>query len=1031
MSEGATLDRRAGPAAAKRWLLSIAISAAACAACLATRLPAARADVPVDLAGRRIVAIEVEGGGDEDDVAAAGLARGGLLERGAVRESLRRLLASGRWADVQIAGEAREGGVALRVRLSPRLVVARVELRGNSAISDDEIRQTLRLREGAEVEPGDLPELAAEVRELYAARGFVRAGVELRLRDTDDPARKVLLATVREEEPLRVRGVEWVGDLPPVRVAALGELGLGEGDVLDRRRLEEGLGRVATALRSQGWLEARLGEPELAPATGGVVLRIPARLGRHYRVELRGHAPLEDETVEAALHLDAEPLTAAALEGVRERVIDLYRRHGFHHVEVDVRRTRDPARPEQRRAARLSIAIRPGAQLAVIGVSFPGASRFEADFLRDQVHSYLEEDLPAPELFWPVDSEVVDRLGLSGGVARERRSTRAYAEVSPSRIWYEPTYVEAALHIQELYQAAGFLRARVGPPELRELEDDRAVVTIPVFEGPRTLVYDVRVRGNEALPARALLEAAALTRGDPFGYLPLEQARARVRDLYGEHGYLFARVEPQVRFSPDGERAEIVLEVIERFPVEVGEIRIEGAASSDRGMILDVVRLRRGDTYRPSRARESEDRLRALGVFASVRVAPADPELPERVKPIVITVTERDPQLVGLSAGLASGEGARGTFEYGYRNLLGLALTLSLRIQLAYQFFFQDAELAEAITSSGQENVLNRLERRITIGLGVPWIPGLPNVRAALDLAHIRDNERDFGYDKNGAVLSVTWAPERILTLTLSGEIEHNAVQLFGERQTLRQLIQQAIRSGDSRTQRLLRVPEGNTAIGSTRLSSSIDLRDNPFTPTRGILAAVSTEYVHSIASEQVDPTQAPFFSNFLKINTTLSGYVPIAEGWTIALQGRFGVVVHLEDGSQTYPNRAYYLGGVDTMRGFLQDQVVPEDQARLIRERGLSAFDVVRTGDLFYLFRAELRFPLVDALQGGIFADVGNVWAQVGLIDRFALRWNAGLGLRIATPVGPIALDYGFNLDRREDLGEPFGSLHFSIGLF
>ncbi|MBZ0118902.1 MAG: hypothetical protein K8H88_18025, partial [Sandaracinaceae bacterium] len=36
------------------------------------------------------------------------------------------------------------------------------------------------------------------------------------------------------------------------------------------------------------------------------------------------------------------------------------------------------------------------------------------------------------------------------------------------------------------------------------------------------------------------------------------------------------------------------------------------------------------------------------------------------------------------------------------------------------------------------------------------------------------------------------------------------------------------------------------------------------------------------------------------------------------------------EDGSQTYPNRRYFLGGVDTLRGFNQDQLLPQDLADL-----------------------------------------------------------------------------------------------------
>jgi len=37
----------------------------------------------------------------------------------------------------------------------------------------------------------------------------------------------------------------------------------------------------------------------------------------------------------------------------------------------------------------------------------------------------------------------------------------------------------------------------------------------------------------------------------------------------------------------------------------------------------------------------------------------------------------------------------------------------------------------------------------------------------------------------------------------------------------------------------------------------------------------------------------------------------------------------------------------------------------------------------------------------------------------------------RLSTPVGPIALDWGFNLARRRALNERSSALHFSIGLF
>jgi outer membrane protein assembly complex protein YaeT len=596
----------------------------------------------------------------------------------------------------------------------------------------------------------------------------------------------------------------------------------------------------------------------------------------------------------------------------------------------------------------------------------------------------------------------------------------------------ESTYADAVGHIAELYQAAGYLDAAVGPAELRELEEHTAVVTVPVYEGPRTLVFDVRVRGNTMLPSHDVLEATRLLRGEPFSYVALEEARRRVVALYQDRGHLFVRVEPVVNRSGDRERAEIVFDVVERFPVTIGAIRIEGLEDTEEALVRQAIRFREGELYRPEIARQSEDALLRLGVFSSVSITPVDPELAERVKDVVVTVAERMPQELALSAGIGTGEGARGAFEYGYRNLFGYAVSLSLRVQLAFQFFFQDPELRDAITALSLQD---RLERRITIGLLVPHIPGLRDVRAGLDLVHLRDNFRDFGLDKNGAVLTLTYQPDRRFLGSLSTEIEQNTVGLFGG-QALSEYLMRPDVVNDQRIQRLLRVPDGVSAITSVRGVFSVDLRDSAFTPSDGLYASLALEWARTIFTARSDD-----FSHFLKATLTVNGYVSITEGWVLALQARGGRVFHLESGSRTYPNRAYFLGGVDSLRGFLQDQVIPQDQVDAIdADRAmmpmnpLTPASVVRTGDFFYLGRAELRFPIAGDLQGGVFADLGNVWAFADAMrveDLARIRVSAGLGVRLSTPVGPIAADYGFNLTRREDLDEPFGAFHFSIGLF
>ncbi len=61
----------------------------------------------------------------------------------------------------------------------------------------------------------------------------------------------------------------------------------------------------------------------------------------------------------------------------------------------------------------------------------------------------------------------------------------------------------------------------------------------------------------------------------------------------------------------------------------------------------------------------------------------------------------------------------------------------------------------------------------------------------------------------------------------------------------------------------------------------------------------------------------------------------------------------------------------------------------------------------------------------------MGNVWTDATKVrlDADFLRYGLGPGLRVPTPIGPIAFDYGFNLNRRA--WEDIGAFHFSIGLF
>ena len=1009
----------------------------ACAA-LITSVATARAEVPEALRGAPIVEIRIEGeAGRFSAEQLLGIELPARLTPTLLRRALLRLMESERWADAQLDAERTAGGVRLIAVLAPRVVVMRVEIRGNHVLDDVDVLRALRVDEGSELSGETLAELPERLQESYARRGLERVRADFSLLDTDEPSRKVLVVRLEEGEPTRIATLSHAGEPIPVSHGAEGSLSIGPGDVYDRDAVNRALEEAELELRERGWYEAEFEEVSAEPVQGSapsdaepaapaVALTVPTHIGPRYEVAIEGGAALSRGDVFDTMRPARERLDRpGVIDGMEARVAGLYARHGFPGTQVQIRREAS----ERPGYATLRVRIRPGRRLRVVTRSFPGARHFDRDFLEEQLAVFLGES-SGEGTASPVDHETV-RMLFASRVERARETPIPLD--TGLRLWIPEAYARAAEHLRELYEAQGFLRARVGPAELRRLEDspsapgmNRAYVVLPIYEGPRTVIHEVEVHGNGVLGDREVLRLAQLRRGDPFSHLALDAALRRVREAYQELGYYYAEVEATPRFSGDRSRASLTIEVNERFQVTIGEIVIEGLEDTRADLVRNAAELQPGDLLRPSRLRRAQERLLELGVFGGATIAPDNPDLAARVKRVIVTVGERRPQYIDFTAGISTGQGARVGLEYGYRNLFGWAIQATLRAQFGYQFIFLDRTLEERLTALP---LADRIERRITASIAIPFI-GLPDVGTSLTGTHVRENERNFGLDKNAIDLTFTWRPLRSFSLTWSSDLENNNIEVFtGE--NYEDLL---ANTTDQRLRALILVPEGRTTLVATDLTATLDRRDNPFSPTRGFYMSATLEWARTLddSSVSIGDERQTFFSHHLRALGTASGYIPLGRSVVFATQLKAGGVIHLEADSETYPNRQFFLGGVDTLRGYYQDSLIPQEVAAAIESgEGVPTDAVVQGGDLFLVLRGELRFPIIGSLRGGAFVDLGNAWRDPVDFNPLQLRPTAGLGLRLQTPVGPIALDYGFLLLPRDALNEPVGSLHLSVGLF
>jgi outer membrane protein assembly factor BamA len=593
---------------------------------------------------------------------------------------------------------------------------------------------------------------------------------------------------------------------------------------------------------------------------------------------------------------------------------------------------------------------------------------------------------------------------------------------------------------------------------------------IPVRLGPRTRLWDEAFTGVKSVSERAVADAAQVPLGEPVSTTKLEDARRRVVDWYKELGYYYVDVKYALEPSADNTRARVRFDVTEGDQVIVRAIQIRGLRDTSESVVRRRIALEVGQPYRTSDVRKTQERLATLGVFSSITVGLSEPYFPQPSKIVVIDVTERVPQYVEIRPGFSTGEGMRGTLEYAHRNLLGYAWSMQVHLQASYlpDFLILDPQYYQNYANNPDVSAADRIATRDTVTFAWPEMGLGPTVRSQTDFIYVRDLERDFTLLKGAVLGTAIWRPVRELQISAGPSFERNDVHLFCDLPPAPSSSGGAtmssgstkncdlasyvvnVANGNPALQTLLRVPDGDSYVVAGRLVLTWDRRDSAFNAHKGTYVVLSGEQVNSYPVANTASPDLQFQSHFVRLAQTLAGYIPITSSVALAAEVRVGEIVNVTScmtapGSTlstpppycTYPDRMFFMGGFDSMRGWLQDSFIPQDIADQIAKGNINCQDQsnckvpLRGGNLMVNPRFELRFPIRLPIEGAVFADFGNVWSDPSTLNNSSLklRSDIGAGVRVDTPVGPLVFDYGINVSRQSY--EDFGAFHFAIGLF
>jgi outer membrane protein insertion porin family len=600
----------------------------------------------------------------------------------------------------------------------------------------------------------------------------------------------------------------------------------------------------------------------------------------------------------------------------------------------------------------------------------------------------------------------VDRILFHGNYAISEKDLLAQIAVKKSHIWThgrlsQKLLKQSASNIEALYRDRGYEEVKVTPRTIdREPKID---VDFDIEEGTQTLVEEVQVSGNENVPYGQLTvpNGFELRSGTPFSPRKLADDRNRISATYQNRGYLNAEVKATVAKTADPHRVNVAYAINEHQLVRIDQVVFLGQQHTRLSLINKTAHVPVESPMRRVQLLEAESRLYDLAIFDWSSVGPRKPITDQTDEMALVKVHEakRNELTYGLgfeishrggniptgTVALPGGGGAiglhgfqiapsqstfaspRGLLQFSRHNMRGLGETASASIlasRLDYRFlttYTQPHFFGSQWSSLGSFSLERNSENPLfTAALGDLSY----QVERLISKKH--NTRLQFRYDFNKTVLSHILVPDLVLAQDRSVHLSTFSTTLIH------------------------------------------DTRDKPLDAHRGIFGTVDVG---------ITPTALGSSANFTKLFGQLAQYQPF-HSIVFANSVRIGLAAPFAH-SFVPTSQLFFSGGGTSLRGFPIDEAGPQRLVPFCNvlqgQSGCVNITVPVGGKQLFILNSEVRFPLriMKALGGVVFYDGGNVYSAINLhnfVDNYTN--TVGVGLRYATPIGPVRFDIGRNVN-------------------
>jgi outer membrane protein insertion porin family len=516
-------------------------------------------------------------------------------------------------------------------------------------------------------------------------------------------------------------------------------------------------------------------------------------------------------------------------------------------------------------------------------------------------------------------------------------------------------------------------------------------IVLFVDEGPKYKYRNFSWEGQSLYSENILSRALGLTKGENYSEEDFTRAvYDRMQGLYMDKGYIYSRIDPEITPVAD-DSLDVHFVISENHKVYIRNISIRGNERTRENVIRRIMRIYPGDVFNKERLLRTHREIMMLNYFGNV--VPDVVPVNDGQVDIEITVEEKSSGQANMNMGFSQAFGITGGGGFSLPNFRGRGQHLALSFEVG---------AANYNTTYFGSSYRPQKRERATLSFTDPMVNDTNNLLSG-----------SLFYSFSGRS-SMYYAP--LDMITKGGSFRWGKRFKWPDdyfRGSWSFTGHQRIYEAENEEQLQLYTGGLSETVGiSINQSISRDSRDHPEFPTIGSLMALSS----SISGGPLGGNE-----DFHKHVLNLEWYTPTFWKFVLMSSVKLGGIKALPSSGNERSiipfNERFIMGGSgmiygNPLRGYEDNRVGP-----------LTSGGGPFGGNALLSITTEFRVPFSEnpVVYGMVFAEMGNVWIESHLQEKFNLprmgpidlKRSAGVGIRFFMPmIGKLGFDFGYGFD-------------------